>query len=595
MSNPRPQDRARALRARVEALLDAIAAEESARHTRIDAVLPHHRASAENLAHYLGLRHQDVRALQRDLASVGLSSLGRCEGHVKDTLVRLRAWLAGDGDQALAEPPAGLLGSAQAESLLHRNTRALFGPCAEGRHVYILVTAPDAVEATPEWADRILAAGADLLRINGAHGTEAEWAKVASTFRERARACGRTVRIFLDLPGPKLRVAVPRLEKAVLHVPRDKDRLGRTLSPSCLRLVAEWRGAAELPVGQLLPQLRPGDTLHLRDAGGRKRVLVVQEVEADGASAVCDRSLYLTAGLRLTWRRSGETLGEAAIGSIPPVPGELRIGVGDTFLLRDGTPGPDAAMPALVLEGPELLSQVLSGERVLLDDGKVVAIAEERRTDGIVCRVRNATKSPARIRSGKGISFPDSHFAAGKLGVQDEAALAAAFRFADGVEVSFVNTEEDVALIGGRIAESGRQGFGMVLKLETRGAMKNLPAILFEAMKHHPVGLMIARGDLATELSFERLAEMQEELLWFGEACHLPVVWATQVLDSLAHLGIPTRAEVTDAAMAMRAECVMLNKGPFAAEAVRMLDDIIRKMEAHQFKKRSLLRKLAVG
>jgi pyruvate kinase len=106
---------------------------------------------------------------------------------------------------------------------------------------------------------------------------------------------------------------------------------------------------------------------------------------------------------------------------------------------------------------------------------------------------------------------------------------------------------------------------------------------------------MIARGDLAIELSFERLAEMQEELLWFGEACHLPVVWATQVLETAAHSGIATRAEVTDAAMSMRAECVMLNKGAHIATATSMLVDIIKRMEGHQYKKRSLYRKLAIA
>ncbi|HEY7696851.1 MAG TPA: pyruvate kinase, partial [Vicinamibacteria bacterium] len=164
-----------------------------------------------------------------------------------------------------------------------------------------------------------------------------------------------------------------------------------------------------------------------------------------------------------------------------------------------------------------------------------------------------------------------------------------------GVGISFVSSPEDVALIGSRIERSGRSGFGMILKLETRAAMRNLPAILFEALKYDPVGLMIARGDLAVELSFERLAEMQDELLWFGEACHLPVIWATEVLDNVARSGLPTRAEVTDAAMSMRAECVVLNKGPFIADATRMLADIIEKMEAHQYKKRSLYRRLAVA
>jgi pyruvate kinase len=135
----------------------------------------------------------------------------------------------------------------------------------------------------------------------------------------------------------------------------------------------------------------------------------------------------------------------------------------------------------------------------------------------------------------------------------------------------------------------------MILKLETRGALRNLPDILFEALKYDPVGLMIARGDLAVELSFERLAEMQEEILWLGEACHMPVIWATQVLDTVAHFGLPTRAEVTDAAMSMRAECVMLNRGPHITAATRMLADIIRKMETHQYKKRSLYRPLSVA
>ena len=160
----------------------------------------------------------------------------------------------------------------------------------------------------------------------------------------------------------------------------------------------------------------------------------------------------------------------------------------------------------------------------------------------------------------KGLAFPDSRLTLPALGPQDEAALAFALAHADGVEVSFVHSRRDVAQVAKRLRAAGRPGFGLVLKLETREAMRNLPGILFEALRYEPVGLMIARGDLAVEASFERLAELQEELLWFGEACHLPVIWATQVLDTLAHTGVPTRAEITDAAMAMRAECVMLNK-----------------------------------
>jgi pyruvate kinase len=75
----------------------------------------------------------------------------------------------------------------------------------------------------------------------------------------------------------------------------------------------------------------------------------------------------------------------------------------------------------------------------------------------------------------------------------------------------------------------------------------------------------------------------------------VPVVWATQVLESLAKNGYPSRAEITDAAMGHRAECVMLNKGPHVRAAVRVLDDILRRMDSHQSKKRSMLRELRLA
>ena len=103
---------------------------------------------------------------------------------------------------------------------------------------------------------------------------------------------------------------------------------------------------------------------------------------------------------------------------------------------------------------------------------------------------------------------------------------------------------------------------------------------------------MIARGDLAVEVGAERLAEVQEEVLWLCEAAHVPAIWATQVLESLAKKGFPSRAEITDAAMGARAECVMLNKGPRIVDAITTLDVILQRMAAHQDKKTPLLRRL---
>jgi len=581
------------------ALNDALERESVRQHKRIDAALPKHRASARNLAHYLGLRRRDMRQLQSELASIGLSSLGRSEGHVRDSVRLLCSWLSA-GKVPGARSAAETLDQSRAQSLLRENTRALFGPRPSDRHVYIMVTAPTAAEATETWADSLLSAGIDVLRINGAHESPAEWAKIVSVFKARSAAGGHAGRIFVDLPGPKLRAEIRQMEERVLHLPRHKDRLGRTSAPTEVTLVARYRsedeGEAQIPVPvKWLSKMRGGDIVVLTDAAGRSRPMRVRGQGANGVLADCERTLYVRSGLRLAWQREGRVLGRGVVGALPRMPRSLEFMPGDEFVLNESGRARRRGTRVLCLPQTDLLSQVRVGERVVLDDGRIIAVVESAEPEELRCRVQKTVKQPTRLRTGKGVAFPDSALSTAALTTSDEEALDFALAHADGASVSFVNSARDVARVGERIRKAERPGFGMILKLETRGSMKNLPGILFEALRYDPVGLMIARGDLAVELSFERLAEMQEEILWLGEACHLPVIWATQVLDTVAQTGLPTRAEVTDAAMAMRAECVMLNKGPNIATAVRMLADIIRKMETHQYKKQALLRPLAVA
>ena len=132
----------------------------------------------------------------------------------------------------------------------------------------------------------------------------------------------------------------------------------------------------------------------------------------------------------------------------------------------------------------------------------------------------------------------------------------------------------------------------VIAKIETRVAVENLADIVIEAAGRQPLGVMIARGDLAVEIGYQRLAEVQEEMLWLCESSHIPVIWATQVLERLVTKGTPSRSEMTDAAMSERAECVMLNKGPYVVEGVTVLDDVLRRMQEHQDKKTPRLRAL---
>ena len=163
---------------------------------------------------------------------------------------------------------------------------------------------------------------------------------------------------------------------------------------------------------------------------------------------------------------------------------------------------------------------------------------------------------------------------------------------ADLVGLSLAQRPADVDALRDRCRGSPGAGLGVVLKIETSEGPHRLPELLLAGMAWGRVGVMVARDDLAVECGFERLAEVQDEILWLCDAAHVPVIWATQVLDQMARTGQPSRAEVSDAVLAARAECVMLNKGPYIVQAVMTLDDILRRMEAHQRKKAPLLRHL---
>ena len=176
------------------------------------------------------------------------------------------------------------------------------------------------------------------------------------------------------------------------------------------------------------------------------------------------------------------------------------------------------------------------------------------------------------LKDHKGINLPDTRLDLPALTPKDIEDLDVVARHADLVGLSFAQGAGDVRLLRRHLRRLDASALGVVLKIETRRGFEHLPQMLFAALGCPAAGVMIARGDLAVECGFERLAEVQEEILWACEAAHVPVVWATQVLETQARTGQASRAEITDAAMGVRAECVMLNKGPHILDAMRTLD-----------------------
>lgn len=275
---------------------------------------------------------------------------------------------------------------------------------------------------------------------------------------------------------------------------------------------------------------------------------------------------------------------------------KARLQPGDAFrLVSAGPPRPTADMPfSASVSLPEIVTRLEAGHRFRYDDGKLEGIVESVGGGEAVVRVERARERGAKLKPEKGINLPDTALGLSPLTAKDEADLAAVIECADMIGYSFVSRPCDIELLEEALARRGRRDrpLGLVAKIERPEAVRNLPDLIAAAAGRRPFGVMIARGDLAAEIGFERLAEMQEEILWICEAASVPVVWATQVLEGLVKDGIPSRGEMTDAAMAARAECVMLNKGQMVGAAVGVLDRLLARMDEHVFKKTPRLRAL---
>lgn len=250
----------------------------------------------------------------------------------------------------------------------------------------------------------------------------------------------------------------------------------------------------------------------------------------------------------------------------------------------------------LYVEPDEIISMVSPGEHIYFDDGKFEAKVVEQEKDHVVVKiVRISTKKPF-LKPQKGINLPDSDLSIPALTDEDKSNIPFICQYADLVGYSFVSNPEDVESLRTEINKyAPHHKPAIILKIERLAAVQNLPALIMNGMKDEAFGVMIARGDLAVEIGFERLSEIQEEILWLCEAAHVPVIWATQVLETLNKTGYATRSEITDAAMGVKSECVMLNKGKYIVKTIKTLDDILIRQLGHINKKRYIMRPLGIA
>ena len=616
MDKPETKRRIAGLIERITALRAQCLAFEKAHADAVRAAAPGYRRSARNLLHYLALRQHDLRDLQEELSQLGLSSLGRLEAHTMATLDAVLKTL-----HRLADRPSPAIGSqdtpvdfVSGPETLRRHAESLLGPEPEKHPVRIMVTMPTEAASDPAVIRNLMEAGMNAMRINCAHDGPEAWSAMVANLRLAERDLGRSCRVLVDLSGPKLRTGpVAPIENVAKFGPRRNPK-GEVLVPARIWLTPE-ASPAEPPSGatgqlrvrgDLLKHVRTGHTIEVEERRGRERVLTVTEVGDGSCWAESDRTLYVDEDAILLLRdEAGRTVATGRVGSVPPIEQPLVLHVGDTLILtRAPEPGRPARRNAsgdviraarISCTLPAVFRCVKPGAPIWMDDGAIGGIVRDVSEDEIAVDITYARPTGSKLRGEKGINLPGTALDVPAMSEKDFADLDAVFPLIDMVGLSFVQRPADIDMLDQRLAALGGQHLGVVLKIETRAAFENLPALLLASLQSPPVGVMLARGDLAVEVGFDRLAEVQEEILWLCEAAHVPVIWATQVLEELAKTGRPSRSEVTDAAMSGRAECVMLNKGPFIVDAVAFLDEVLDAMNDHQSKKSSRLRRLHVS
>ena len=581
--------------------------EVSSEHPRSQSLL--------NLNQYLLLRKKDHTALQEKLFKLSLSSLGRSYAHVAasvDTLYdQLISSLGGEQISEALMAKFHHLSITDALAIASHNSKALFGGKGSSKlsrqSTAVMVTLPShAAENDGVLIRQLSDAGVNVFRINTAHDDAYVWKKMADVIAKinTKREAADKIKIFVDLAGPKIRtgticevdhpivIGSNKGEKEILLHYGEGETKGESTDPFSLEKIP-----AHLIVDKkFFKRMAKGDTLHIVDVNHKKGSIHLYEVNGTYAKGVIHKKILINKKTKIAVDNHKGKLRKVQIQKDP-----IRLFINDLLIISENDSLGKSALldedkkiifPAIIgcsLKGT--LSSIKIGEKVFIDDGKIGLVVVENNTDSVTCKVLISKTGGTLLKEEKGINFPNTYIKTSALTESDRVNALSVLEFADSLSLSFCQNAEDVRDLQALLRENGRTDIGIITKIETQQAVTNMPEILKQLLESEKSGVMIARGDLAIEVGFENLAYIQEALLDICNAAHLPVIWATQVLESMMKNHLPSRAEVTDAAMSGRAECVMLNKGAFAIDTIDVLKRILHDMHSISKKNRQLLKK----
>nr|CAD1828524.1 unnamed protein product [Ananas comosus var. bracteatus] len=558
--------------------------------------------SATNLTHYLALQLLSIEELNENLSSVGLlclkSSCPCILPSINYGIRQLENFI--ESDTNVEDVDRSDCSISMMRKRVSSHAIKLFGPAHEERNFSIMVTVGRESISNETLISNLLKAGANVFRINCAHDDPNVWSEIVRKVKANSQMLEKPCRILMDLAGPKPRTELLMRETNVFMAPKI-DTKGDMI-PSAHFWVCSMEcsspppphfspGAVICVDRKLIDGLKEGDFVSILDGIDKKsslRVVLKCSLDADdyGFIVECSRATCIGVGSKLYFKRGNKKHSLGQVVKLLKIEKFVILKAGDSLTISrfccTSVDEPNCAvfdsnLARISCTSDHLFDGANPGEPIAFDDGRIWGKIRKKKANEITVLITHASPTGSKLGSGKSINTPRSEVKLRGLTPRDLVDLEFIASHADMVGISFIRDVEDIQSVRRALDKKGaKPEIGIVLKIETKEAYERLPILLFEALKYsNPVGIMIARGDLMIECGWEQMAEVQEGIMSVCAAAHVPVVWATQVLETLVKSGRPTRAEITDAATGMRLSCVMLNKGDHIAEAVCALNSML--------------------
>lgn len=546
-------------------------------------------ASATNLVHYLALKSLDIEQIEEELSSIGLLNLETVNPHVLSSLsacIQMLMSSRSDSFVGLKVPNGELpvhksldgkkldLGMTIMMRRASSNRDLLLGALQGQRMGHIMVTVGQEAAEDDTHITDLINSGTTIFRINCAHGDPELWSKIIKMVKRCSQQLEKPCRILMDLAGPKLRTGKLKDGPCVVKISPKRNAFGCTIRAAQVWLTPPGAGPPpphlspdvilQVDGQEFLSKLEVDDSVKFSDARRKQRTLKILSkysvFSGVGFMAECSSTAFVESGTTLHVKHKGRKSPVGFVVDVPPAEQFVRLRVGDLLTIyRDSSDEYDISSCSSVVAhkitcpSGYLFDSVKPGDSIAFDDGKIWGVIKGSSISEVVVKITHAALKGTKLGSEKSINIPESNIRYEGLTSKDLRDLDFVAAHADVVGISFIRDVHDIVVLRQELEKRRISKLGIVLKIETKGGFEKLPLLILEAMKSpNPLGVMIARGDLAVECGWEELADIQDEIISICKAAHVPVILATQVLETLVKTGVPSRAEITDAANGRR-------------------------------------------